>query len=113
MNEFKEKIYDLIIDLSNEEILYENFTSIYNWPEISYYDEDSDIRDYEALGVDNCSIIDITDYYIELTCGGDCQEPHKVRIELLSEQLTVTSCEPYEFLSGLDYDELICELKSE
>jgi len=112
MNEFKEKINDLIIDYQNEEIMYDNFTIIYNWPEISYYDEETDFNDYQSLGTENCSITDLTDAYIELTCGGDLQESHLIRIELLDGELAVTSCEPHEFLGGMDYDEVIQELES-
>ena len=32
MNDFKEKIYNLIVDTSKEEINYENFTRINNQP---------------------------------------------------------------------------------
>lgn len=110
MNEFKEKIYDLIINIEKSEIIFENFLLIYNWPEISYYDEETDNRDYHELGVENCSITDLSDNCIVLTCGGDCQEPHMVRIELLSGELAVTSCEPHEFLSGLEYEEVLEEL---
>lgn len=112
MNEFKEKLSDLIIDYQNEEILYGNFAIIYNWPEISYYDEDNDSNDYQPLGTENCSIIDMTETYIELTCGGDLQESHLIRIELLDGELAVTSYEQHEFLEGMDYDEVIQELGS-
>lgn len=111
MNDFKEKINELIVNYNSEEIMYEKFSNIYNWPEVSYYDEDSDTMDYDLLGTENCSIINITDNYMEVTCGGDCQEPHLVRIELLDGELAVTSSEPHEFLSGMDYEEIIQELK--
>ena len=111
MNELKEKLYDLIVDYSNEEIMFDNFQLIFNWPEVSYYDEDTDDTDYQLLGTENCSVIDLSEDYVELTCGGDCQEPHLVRIELLNGELTVTSYEQHEFLSGMEYDEIIEELK--
>ncbi len=112
MNEFKELLYDLLIDDVNQEIWFDKLTSIYNWPEISYYDEEEDSRDYEPLGVENCSIIDITDDYLEITCGGDTQEPHMVRVTLLDGELSITSCEPHEFLEGIDYEEFLDELTS-
>lgn len=112
MNDFKEKINELIINYDNEEIMYENFSNIYNWPEVSYYDEDSDTIDYQLLGTENCSIIDIAEDYIEITCGGDCQEPHLIRIELLEGELAITTSEPHEFLSGMDYEEVIEELNA-
>lgn len=112
MTEFQEKIFELIIDENNQEIMYERLTMIYNWPEISFYDEDNDTSDCQSLGTENCSIIDLTDSYVELTCGDDYQEPHLIRIQLLSGELSVTSCEQHEFLSGMEYDEIIEELNS-
>lgn len=112
MNEFKEKIYELIIDSENQEINFENLTTIYNWPDITFYDEDADSSTSEGLDTENSSITDITDDYIEVTCGGDWQDCHLVRIELLDGELSVTSCEAHEFLTGLDYEELIEELNS-
>ncbi len=110
MNDFKEQLYQLLINEQAEEIMYENFKLIYNWPELSYYDEEADSTSYEYLNTDNCSIIDICDEYLEAIAGGDIQKPHLVRVELLSGELTVTTYEPHEFLSGMDYDEIVEEL---
>lgn len=113
MNEFKEKIMNLIIDLTSQEINYENLTTIYNWPEITFYDEeDEDNNNSEALDIENCSILSITDEYMEVIAGGDWQQPHIVRIEDINGELAVTSCKSHEFYSGMEYDEIIKELEN-
>ncbi len=113
MNDFKEKIYNLIVDTSKEEINYENFTRINNWPEISFYDEDTDRTHYEILGTENCSIISITDEYIEIVSGDEWQEPHLMQIELYEDELMVTTNQPHEFLVGMDYDEIVSILEED
>ena len=111
MNDFKEKINDLIINYQEEEIMYENLAIIYNWPELSYYDEDTDTTNYEILSTNDCAIIDLTDEYMEVICGGGAQSPHLVRVELLEGELAITAYDPHEFLSGMDYEEIVEELK--
>ena len=112
MSDFKEKIYELIIDEENQELNFEDFGyNIQKWPEITYYNEEDDCMEYEVLGIENISLIEITDEYIELISGNDYQTPHLVRIELCSGVLTATYFEPSEFLVGLDFEEVLEQLQ--
>jgi len=113
MNEFKEKIFELIVDESNQELNFENLSYyIQRWPEITYYNEDDDSMQYETLGTDNCSITEINDDYMELIAGNEYQTPHLVKIELCSGELSATYYEPSDFLVGLDFEEVIDILQS-
>jgi len=112
MNEFKTLLWDLLIDESEGEILYENLSNIYNWPEINLYDYESENYTSETLDIENCSIIEVNDECLEVVCGGDTQQPHLVKIELINGELVVVSCESHEFLTGYDYDELVNILNS-
>ena len=85
--------------------------NIQKWPEITYYNEEDDCMEYEVLGIENISLIEITDEYIELISGNDYQTPHLVRIELCSGVLTATYFEPSEFLVGLDFEEVLEQLQ--
>ena len=59
MSDFKEKIYELIIDEENQELNFEDFGyNIQKWPEITYYNEEDDCMEYEVLGIENISLID-------------------------------------------------------
>ncbi len=112
MNELKEKIYEIIIDLENEELTFDNLSyNVQKWPEISIYTEDEELES-QILGLENCSIIEINDDYMELIAGDDYQSPHLVRIELCSGELTATYFEPSENIIGLDYDEVMELLQS-
>jgi hypothetical protein len=111
--EFKEKIYELIVDEDNQELNFENLSYyIQKWPEISYYNEEEDSMQYESLGTDNCSIVEIGDDYLELISGNEYQNPHLVRIEMFSGELSATYYKPSDFLIGLDYDEVVQILQS-
>lgn len=107
MNEFKESLYELLIEGNDGEINYNHFANnIPNWPEISFYDEDIQDMHYESLGTDNCAIISIDEDCIELVSGNDYQEPHLIKIEFQNSELTVVYFEPHEFIAGMDYDEI-------
>ena len=112
MQELKEKTYELIIDVENQELTFEDLAyNVQKWPEVTYYDEENNSMNYDILGTDNCSIIEINDDYIELIAGNDYQTPHLVRIELCSGELTATYFEPSEFLIGLDFEEVVEKLQ--
>ena len=113
MNEFKERIFSIIIDEELQELNFDKFAyNVQSWPEISYYDEDDNNMEYELLGTDNLSIILIDDDFMEIVSGNDYQKPHLVRIEMCSGELTATYFEQSEFLSGMDYEEVIEALQS-
>ena len=113
MNEFKEKIFEIIIDEVNQELNFDRLAyNVQSWPEVSYYNEDDNNMEYQTLGADNCSIIIIQDDYMEIVAGGDYQRPHLVRIELGEGELTATYFEPSEFLTGMDYEEIVELLQS-
>ncbi len=107
MNDFKEKIEELIIDHQEQELNFDRLTLIYNWPELSYYDEDTDNTKYEYLQTDNCAIITLDENHMTIVCGGDTQEPHMLNIELLSGELAVTTYEPCDIYRGMDYEEVV------
>jgi len=113
MNEFKEKIFELIIDEINQELNFENLSYyIQKWPEIHYYNEEEDSMQYETLGTDNCSVIEINDDYMEIVAGNEYQTPHLLRVELCYGELSATYYEPSEFLVGLDFEEIMNILQS-
>ncbi len=112
MNELKEKIYELIIDEENQELVFDNLSyNVQKWPEISFYNEDEELE-YQTLGIDNCSIIEINDDFIELIAGDNYQSPHLVRLEMCSGELTATYFEPSDFIVGLDFEEIVDLLQS-
>jgi len=113
MNELKEKLFEVIIDTNNQELNFDGLNNyVQKWPEIYYYNEEDDRMDYEILGIENCSIIEITDEYVELITGGDYQKPHLVKIEICSGELTATYFEPHDFLYGMDFEEVLEALQS-
>lgn len=84
---------------------------IKNWPNIPLYTEydengvpnpDSEFE-MEPLDLENFYFAEISDDKMTVKCGGDWQEPHKVIIELNSDdELTVVSFEPSEYISSTE-----------
>ena len=114
MNEFKEKLQELIIDMDNQELIFDDLSShVQKWPEISFYNEDDNSMEYEALGLENCVIVEISDDFLEVIAGSDYQTPHLVRIEFYSGDLIATYFEPNtDSVSGMDFEEVIHILQS-
>ncbi len=112
MSELKDMVLELIIDTENCELKFDNLSyNVQKWPEISIYNEDEELE-YQVLSLENCDIIEINDDYIELIAGGEYQSPHLVRIEVCAGELTATYFEPANFITGLDYDEVLELLQS-
>lgn len=107
MNELKEKIYDLIINTDSQELNFDNLSyNVQKWPDISIYNEEEELE-YQTLGTENCSIVEINEDFIEIITGDNFQSPHLVRLEICSGELTATYFEPSDFIVGLDYDEVM------
>ena len=70
--------------------LCENQRNISNWPEVDGTEEDEE-PEMEDVDLENVEIIQITDDLIELDAGGDWQNPTRMIIKIVDDQLTCTS----------------------
>jgi len=100
-----EKLKTLIEDEFDPFVLMD----IKNWPNIPLYAEYDDNNnpipeddpEMEPLDLENFYFVEVNDSDMIIKCGGDWQEPHKVVIELDSNnELNVVSFETTEFISS-------------
>lgn len=97
---FKEKLRELLVE--DGDVEHYNFSKIKGWPQIPEPGYDSN----ESLDLENCSLLEIGSKTITIVCGGDWQDPHKVIIGLIKDELAVVKFHKGKFSTGIAFDKL-------
>lgn len=97
MSQLKEILRDILFDKNGHIEVYNLADACINWPN-AIEPENLDGEEWfeEPQDLENYDIVYITDEEIEISCGGDWQEPMTIRIECFNGILTVTSAEADE-----------------
>lgn len=114
MNNLKDILREILVDVKGYVNVYNLLDNCINWPNAippADLDLDEDWID-EPQDLENYEILSITDDKIIICCGGDWQEPMTIEIESFNGVLTVTSAEATDYDDGMSNEDILEILKT-